>query len=253
MKKKELMINGIRISYLENLENLEKPVTLFLHGWGSSKESFHLLFPYFENLIAFDFPGMGDSQEFHTSADVSDFVAVFNEFFQKTIGKRKCNIIVHSFGGRVLLQWLNCNKNYRFESIVCIGVPFYRNLSALGKIQLQLGKILQNKIFSCIKPFITKLYGILNPQSDYINISDGKIKKTFQSIVSQDISVFLPELKKQNVLFIWGENDTSAPISNMMDAKRIVTNAEIISVKNAGHFPWVDNINDFLLGLGMTK
>jgi len=111
------------------------------------------------------------------------------------------------------------------------------------------GKILHKKIFSWAKPFVHFLYSKLSPHSDYRNISDEKIKKTFQAIVNEDISQYLHLLKKQNVRFIWGEKDEFAPVSNMIKAKNEVKNAKIFFIKNAGHFPWVDNLDEFLLAL----
>ncbi|HIQ56976.1 TPA: alpha/beta fold hydrolase [Candidatus Gracilibacteria bacterium] len=266
IKEKQVMIDGLRISYCENIEEKPEKITLFLHGWGSNKESFTLLFPLRKNIIALDFPAFGKSVGLTKAFNLNNYAVFLEKFIEKIVrdnsqNSKKINIefIVHSFGGRVLLKYLenknmknNNSENINITNIICMGVPFYRNLTKIQKIQINFSKFLhKNKYTNSIKNIITPVFNFLfqNKNSDY-NTLDGEVmKKTFQNIVNEDISVYIKNLNKYtnnsaNLKLIWGENDEAAPLYYAKNVHKKYSASELCIVVNAGHFPWVDNFEE---------
>ncbi len=272
MKQKQVMINGLRISYCENIENItddnSQKITLFLHGWGSNKESFTQLFPLRKNFIALDFPAFGKSGKLKKIYTLKNYSEFLENFIQKVIidtAKNKdsekihIEFVVHSFGGRVLLKFLDYNflnsdnlKKIKISNIICMGVPFYRNLTKMQKFQINFSKFLtKNKYTNSLKKMITPLFSFLfhDKNSDY-NALDGEImKKTFQNIVNEDVSVYLENLNKYtnnstNLKLVWGENDEAAPLYYAENVHKKYPESELCIVANAGHFPWVDNLKE---------
>ncbi len=270
MKQKQVMINGIRISYCENIEITSddsiRKITCFLHGWGSNKESFTTLFPLRKNCIAVDFPAFGKSGKLEKSYTLKNYAEFLADFIQKVIIENTHNIytkkklaiefVVHSFGGRVLLKFLDAQflQNKRFENIllsnvICIGVPFYRHLTKMQKFQIYLSQFLNRNTYTqSLKKIITPFFSFLfhDKNSDY-NALDGEImKKTFQNIVNEDVSVYVEHLdtctnNSKNLKLIWGENDDAAPLYYAKNVHKKYPESELFVVANAGHFPWVDN------------
>ena len=259
MKEKQLMIHNMRISYYEKFERKDAPqITLFLHGWGSNKESFTKLFPLRNNFIALDFPAFGKSGKLEKSYTLNDYSKFLEEFIQKVVLKNSDNIniefVVHSFGGRVLLKYLDNlkNKNINISNIICMGVPFYRNLTKLQKCQINVSKFLsKNKYTNSLKKICAPFFSFFfhNKNSDYNALSGDIMKKTFQNIVNEDVSVYLENLPKytnnaENLKLIWGKNDEAAPLSYAENVHKKYPASELCIVANAGHFPWVDNFEE---------
>lgn len=245
IQKKEIIINNQRISYNIKHTNDKSPIMFFLHGWGSNKESFNYFFNKYNNCISLDFPSSGKSEKLKKVYNLEDYVDIVNTLYDKlVINQKNCIIVTHSFGGRVLLKWIS-KINFKFSSLVFIGVPFFRQLSFFQKLQITSVKYLDKKPLSFIKPFFQSIYCKLFKNSDYSNIKREIDKKTFQNIVNTDISIYLELLKNKQVTFIWGENDKEAPLYNIVKAKKILPKAKLHVIKNASHFPWIDQPNNF--------
>jgi len=262
------MINNMRVSYYEKFEIKDSAnITLFLHGWGSNKESFTKLFPLRNNFIALDFPAFGKSGKLEKSYSLENYAEFLENFIQKVILKsnqnsEKINIefVVHSFGGRVLLKYLNnleslknnINNNINIANIICMGVPFYRHLTKLQKFQINVSKFLsKNKYTNSLKKICTPFFNFFfhNKNSDYNALSGDIMKKTFQNIVNEDVSVYLENLPKytnnaENLKLIWGENDEPAPLYYAENVHKKYPASELCIVANAGHFPWIDNFEE---------
>ena len=57
--------------------------------------------------------------------------------------------------------------------------------------------------------------------------------------VNEDLTSLLPEIK-QETLLIWGENDTATPISDAKLMEKMIPDAGLAVIKNAGHFCFVE-------------
>jgi pimeloyl-ACP methyl ester carboxylesterase len=245
IQEKEIVINNQRISYKIKSINIEDPIMFFLHGWGSNKESFNYFFSKYNNCIAFDFPSCGKSGNLKSVYTLENYVNLINAFYEKVIKRHeKCIIVTHSFGGRVLLKWISKFK-IKFASLVFIGVPFFRKLSFLQKLQIKITTILNISTFSFFKHIFKGVYSNLFKNNDYNNLKSEIEKNTFKNIIHTNIAIFLPLLKNKKITFIWGEKDDQAPLYNLLEAKKILPSAKIYIIKNAKHFPWIDKEENF--------
>lgn len=248
MNSKEIIINNIKIKYIEKNSggNL---IFLFLHGWGSNYKLFFKIFDKFDNFIAFDFPGFGESSELKKEWTLSDYVRITDEFISKKISEKKIIFIAHSFGGRVLAKLLNKRRIKNVKKIICIGVPFLRVYGIKQKINFILAKIIKFILlfppFSFFKKWARAVsYSAINA-SDYHELSNNIMKQTFKNIINEDILGYAQNLRLYETYFISGNNDNVVPLSHtQIVAKKI--GAKLIVIKKAGHFPFIENTDEFL-------
>ena len=240
INNKEIIINNKRIFYKKKLTSHKKEVCVFLHGWNSNLDTFSYLFDDLDNFLALDFPNMGKSSKLKKAWTLDDYTAFLKKFLDKTItDNQKITFIVHSFGGRVLLNLINkYDFSDKITKIICIGVPFIRQKNTkivkITKIGKKILKVLPQKP----KKLIQKQWYNIIGAHDYIEINDEVTKETFQNIIQQDIEIYTDKLKEFNTFFIWGDIDKQAPIKNaQIIAKK--TNAQLFVIKNASHFPFL--------------
>lgn len=80
---------------------------LFLHGYGSKKESFHYQIEGLKSsfcVIAPDFPAFGASEAPNEIWGVKEYADWLYKFMQKAVGR--AHIVAHSFGARVAFKLL---------------------------------------------------------------------------------------------------------------------------------------------------
>ena len=239
MNEKEVIIGEHKIKTIEKRHS-DGPVVVFLHGWGSNYHAFHSACQHLENYFAFDFPGFGGSSTLKNPLTLSDYADVLSAV-TKRLGDRKIIVVAHSFGGRVLVKLLSRDKLENITQIICIGVPFVRDLNPKKKAATTITKLfkgavqlLPNKAAERIKKRWHEAIGA----SDYASINNEALKKTFINIINEDIAPMTDSLKGYNTHFIWGEDDEQAPLSGaQMIAKK--TGAQLHIIKKAGHFPFV--------------
>ena len=95
---------------------------LMLHGWGCSIKHFEPIAKTLENdyhVTVIDFPAHGESGQPPEPWGVGDFAACTQALIEK-LHIAPCDIIAHSFGGRVAL-WLAANEPQLVNRLVLTG------------------------------------------------------------------------------------------------------------------------------------
>lgn len=245
----EIVIDGQKVAFLENRTGSE-PTYIFLPGWRSSKESFKNVLNNEQNssFLAIDFPGFGKDK----LKEVWDLNR-YTDFAKKIIEQKTKGPIVlvgHSFGGRVILKLLK-NKEFsdRIVRVVLIGVPVYKTetnkqkfAESINQIYKSVVKDSQDNSKSSIRTFFSRLFS----SQDYRDlVDDQNLKETFKLVIGEDMSQYVSALNGIKTDLIWGEDDDTVPIST---AQKVAdeTGTKLHIVKNAGHFPFVDNVDAFL-------
>jgi len=259
MNTTEVIIEGQKIFYVSEISDDSAPLTVFLHGWGSSGLAFTRLYENQKNFLALDFPNSGKSSPLKTVFTLEDYTRVTHQFLQKFLVKnnisgseQKIILVGHSFGGRVIAKLLNLYPDFyspqKIEKIVCISVPFYRENTLktrlIGKLVQAGNTLLSPSVLSSLKGVFHKIVG----ENDYFDLAENIVmKQTFQNIVGEEIQPYLSKFSEYSTFCFWGKNDDIIPFSFAEKAQsEEIPDLTIFCIENAGHFPWVDNPKDFL-------
>ena len=215
--------NGTKVFYKVR-GSLSSPVNIFLHGWGQDGNSFSQVIsscPGFCN-ITVDFPPFGKSGKIDgwTIFSYANMLISLCE----ALKIEKCNLIGHSFGGRVAILVSSMNKDL-VNKLVLVGsagmkpkrkLSYYFNLCSYKTMKF-LGYIPKNA-----------------GSSDYAKLDEG-MKKTFVSIVNTHLENYA-KLIEAKTLIVFGENDTETPVYMAKRLNKLIKNSELVILPHAGHF-----------------
>lgn len=245
----ETHIKDLKINY--TVTGQGSPVCL-LHGWGASLDMYPGVIARLSQshtVYAMDFPGMGKSDEPPEAWCVDDYTDVVTEFL-KQMELTETALIGHSFGGRVIAKLIARQKAgaegaspVRFTKIILMdsaGIKPKKKLKARYKTATyKMAKF----IFKC--PIMKFLYPDYmdhirkrRGSADY-NAASPVMRGTLVRVVNEDLQKELSTIT-QPTLLIWGENDTTTPISDAHRMKELIADSDIVTVPG-GHFSYIDS------------
>lgn len=245
MLRKTIIVNNLKINYYQS-QNLDKRnIAIFLHGWGSDSKRFKPILDTLGNFIAIDMPGFGMSERLYEKWTIIKYAEFLKSFLDK-LDITNPILIGHSFGGSVIIKY--CANIGKARKIILIGsagvrkrtkkIIFYNFLSKIIKI-----------IFSAplIKRYKNSIrngaYSVIGSQ-DYVSIADENLKNTFINIINEDLQKDMRKIDTEAIL-IWGEDDKDTPIQHGMLINKLIRNSKIFTIKNAGHFVFLDKTQEF--------
>ncbi|UQZ88075.1 alpha/beta hydrolase [Deltaproteobacteria bacterium Smac51] len=236
-------VNGININHYDRGTG---EAVLFLHGWGSNFDSFisflDSLTGYYR-VCALDLPGFGKSQEPPTAWSVGDY-ADFVLGYIRQLGLERVILIGHSFGGRVIIKMAGRkDPPLDFPKIILVDSAGIRpEKTAKQKIRQSVYKLVRNIISI---DFIEKRWPELleswrrkNASADYLNASP-LMRQCLVKTVNEDLRRHLPLISSPTLL-IWGENDTATPVEDARVMEKMIPEAGLVVLKNAGHYSFLD-------------
>jgi pimeloyl-ACP methyl ester carboxylesterase len=250
---KVLEINGQKVSVMVRGTGNSRPVFL-LHGWGGTKESWETLLweteksGIWEQRLAFaiDFPGFGGSDEPVQAWSVANYAHFLEQIIQKIYQEWNLSgnydVIVHSFGGRVLFKLLTPdfahNISERPEKLVLIasaGIKPTKTLRiSLAGLMAKYGK----KVMSLpglrrLSPLAQKaLYKILKSH-DYEK-SSGVMRDTLIKVLDEDLSESIAHIKNPALIF-WGKKDSYIPLRDAYVIKKSIIGSHLITIADGKH------------------
>jgi pimeloyl-ACP methyl ester carboxylesterase len=220
---------------------------LMLHGWGCEIKHFAPIAEALQSdyrVTVIDFPAHGQSSHPPEPWGVADFAACVKALILQ-LQIAPCDIIAHSFGGRVAL-YLAANDPQLINRMVltgCAGIKApqtprqkkravrYRRMK---KLYQSLGKVgLFRKTSERLLSDLRKKYG----SPDYNALSD-EMKKTFVKVVSEDLTPLLPQVKASTLL-VWGENDTETPLWMGKQMEKTIPDAGLVVFEQDDHFAYL--------------
>ncbi|MBQ9301493.1 MAG: alpha/beta hydrolase [Clostridia bacterium] len=220
---------------------------LLLHGWGCSIQHFEPIANALKDdyhITAIDFPAHGQSTTPPVPWGVGDFAGCVKQLILQ-LGIAPCDVIAHSFGGRVAL-WLAANESGLVKRVVLTGgagirKPQSEEARKRSEHYQKLKKICQG--ISKVKPLeglaekglnsLRQKYG----SADYNALSD-EMKKTFVKVVSEDLSPLLPQVNAPTLL-IWGEEDSETPLWMGQKMEKEIPDAGLVVFENDDHFAYL--------------
>jgi pimeloyl-ACP methyl ester carboxylesterase len=226
-----------------------KPL-LLLHGWGTSLDTFSAMaddLGRFFRVVAFDFPGHGGSDMPPAAWAVDDFVGLTLDVMA-ALGLKRPAILGHSFGGRVAIK-LAASHPEAVDRLVLVdsaGVPpprtagralkrvASRSANAVGRHLGRPGQAIRGAV----------VRRIASP--DYLNA--GPLRPTFLAVVKEDLRPVMPRIAAPT-LVVWGESDDDTPLAAGRAMTELIPHASLLVIKNAGHFPYLDQYGRVRLAL----
>jgi pimeloyl-ACP methyl ester carboxylesterase len=236
-----IRINGMNIDYYDSGDG---DAVVFLHGWGTDHRSF---FRFLEGMSGFfravapDLPGFGGSDEPPSGWSVGDYADFVSDFL-KELGISDAVMIGHSFGGRVLIKLASVTGQIGISKAVLVGSAGIRGGKARGSLRSYFYRAVKRVIsvnaLSKRFPLLLEKWRTINGSADYRNASP-RMRECLVKAVNEDLTPHLPDIKCPTLL-IWGENDTSTPLSDARVMERLIPDAGLVVLKNAGHYPFLD-------------
>ncbi|MEG1805510.1 MAG: alpha/beta hydrolase [Clostridia bacterium] len=225
----QIYYKGIKLHY--EVVGEGSPI-LFLHGWGGRIESFAPIYQELKKThkcILIDFIGFGDSGIANVVFTLDDYVDSV-KLLLRHIKIESCDLIAHSFGGRVALKLMAGEKDLITRAILVApaGIRPKRDYKYHFKVWKYKAK---KKLFKV---------GIISEKSlhkdgsrDYRELTP-LMKGTFVNIVNDDLTDISNEVSS-DVLLIYGEGDESVPRSMVEELKNNIKGSEYITL-GGGHF-----------------
>lgn len=233
----------------------EGKALVILHGWGSSRR---VMMPIAKSLshlrscYVLDLPGFGESGEPSEAWSVGDYADAV-EAFISMLPEDHIDVLVHSFGGRIILKLLNRDKAKQIIQKVLItgGAGMKPRRSFKYYVRKYTAKILKapfmilpgklrDKALSWLRS--TDLWKSLG-SSDYSQLS-GVMRETFVKSVTEYLEPCLPGIEHETLL-LWGRNDEATPIYQAERIEKGIKNAALVVIEDAGHYAFLDKPKQF--------
>lgn len=238
MIKKEIIIDGLKISYLVSPDFKSDQAVVFLPGWKSPVTLFCSVMGNLSNLLAIDLPGWGGSEAPTVDWGLADYSKLVATFLQK-LNIVNPIIIGHSVGGAIAVEYLSSGA--KAHKLILLGGAVIRE--RLGRSQRM---FIGAKIFRALFPFVNKKWRqrlagkALSP--DYLEA--GEMVGTYKKLISEDRQVAFYKLKLP-IILIWGRDDAATPYRQAEKLKSLNDQATLEIISDAGHYAFLDKPEEF--------
>lgn len=241
----ESVICGVKLHY--EMYGQHGPKVLLLHGWGCSTKHFDPIVKAMEQdyrLCVIDFPAHGLSSRPPEPWGVEDFCTCVRALIEE-IDFAPCDIIAHSFGGRVaiMLSSLYPQLVRRMVLTGCAGLkkektPEQQKREKTFKKKKAL--LMHLKKWPLVGALSQKALHAMQQKygsADY-NALDDEMKKTFVKVISQDLRPYLGSIKASTLL-VWGEKDADTPLWMGQTMEKEIPDAGLVVFENDDHFAYL--------------
>lgn len=240
-----LDINGVKLHYEQYGSGARN--VLMLHGWGCEIKHFAPIAEAMQadyHITVIDFPAHGQSSPPPSPWSVSDFAACVKQLIER-LSIAPCDVIAHSFGGRVAL-FLAANEPQLINRLVLTGGAGLKKAPTAAQQKRSAHYRRLKKLYQTLSSVkflhafsekgldaLRKKYG----SADY-NALDDEMKKTFVKVVSEDLSPLLPRIQAPTLL-VWGENDQDTPLWMGQKMEKDIPDAGLVVFEGEDHFAYL--------------
>lgn len=236
-------VNGININYVEKGEG---ELIVVLHGWGSNiglHANMIELFSKKYKAVAMDMPGFGQSEEPPSAWCVDDYVQFVIDFLADYKDK-KIMFLGHSFGGRVIIKL--CSRTdlpFEVSRVMLVDsagiLPPRTNKKSWRTRYYKLGKwFLSTRLMQKLAPDALENFRKKMGSADYAAASP-LMRQVLVKVVNEDLEPLLPNIKCP-ALLVWGVNDTATPLSDGEKMEKLIPDAGLVKLENAGHYSFLE-------------
>jgi len=248
--RQEFMHGETRVSYYKVGEG--KPLVV-LHGLGANADVMLPLSKKLSDLRAcyvLDLPGFGKSDEPPKGWSIQDYAAcVINFMREKNL--KNADLLVHSFGARIVLKMLG-ERMMDVNSVLITGgaglkpkrsfnfyVKKYTAKTLKFPFQLLPGKLEEKGLAWLRSTNYWKKLG----SGDYQKLQ-GVMRETFVKSVTEYLDHYMPAISNE-ILLLWGEDDESTPLDQARRMENGLENAALVTIAGAGHYAFLDQPGQF--------
>ncbi|MGN0615366.1 alpha/beta fold hydrolase [Ruminococcus flavefaciens] len=236
-------VNGLKINYEEKGEG---DLIVLLHGWGSNITLFANMMELLSKkykVVAMDMPGFGKSDEPKEVWDVSSYVQFVIDFL-KDYDAKEVMLLGHSFGGRVIIKMHSrSDLPFKVTKVILVDsagiMPPKSNKKTWRTRYYKMGKtVLSWGIVKKLFPDALENFRKKMGSADYAAASP-MMRQVMVKVVNEDLEPYLPNIKAPTLL-VWGVNDTATPLSDGEKMEKLIPDAGLVKLENAGHYSFLE-------------
>jgi pimeloyl-ACP methyl ester carboxylesterase len=233
-----------------------KPL-IILHGWGSSSA---VMMPLAKKLgahrtcVLLDLPGFGETPEPPRAWAIDDYAGMVETFINDTFPDTAVDILVHSFGGRILLKMLSRpNRKVEIDKMIVTGgaglepkrsLKYHTKRLTAKLLKLPVKLVPSSKRDAAMEKLRgTALWKSLG-SSDYSKLS-GVMRETFVKTVTEYFDNQLSKIDDE-LLLLWGKEDTATPTDQAHRLDKGLKNSALVVIDDAGHYAFLDQPSQFV-------
>ena len=248
IESKSIKVNGLDVRYYAAGQG--EPLVVIHGGGGDAKTWWKNIAELAVNYSVFapDLPGFGGSQPLSGNYYIHE-LSEFIDKFAAGIGLDKFNLVGHSLGGGIALDYTLKSpdrvKKLVLISSLCLGreIGFWLKLLSIPTLIHSLGTITMG-VLRAVKWVIKHL----NPVEFVMPLTRASI------LVGENIATFGRQnlvlehrLAEVNVptLLVWGARDPIVPVRQAYAAARVIPDCQIKIFKNRGHNVHRDELKQF--------
>lgn len=217
-----------------------RPV-LFLHGWLGS---WRYWMPTMESIsdkyrtYALDLWGFGDSDKSKPRYQITDYVALINNFTEN-MGIREAPIIGHSLGATIALDY-TARYPDRVNKVMAVSLPITPD-----SISRKLLDFSSNSVFSRVMWWRQVTHKEVQKEAG--KTGDGVVNASIQSVAQLDIRSRLDLIGQSNalVLAVYGEKDDMIDPTATRKLNGSWANIRPIGLSESKHFPMLEETAKF--------
>lgn len=246
-------------TYYEQYGEQGSPL-LILHGWGSDVAAMMPIIKRlqkFYRITAVDFPAHGGSGGLKGDWSIPDF-AKWTENFIHQQNLNGCDVLAHSFGGRVAL-YLAAYSPKLFRNVILTGSAGLVKIKTAKDKRKAAQYRFKRGVLSLLSkmPYIKqKAQKWLDAYRDKHNSADYKalqlkMRATFNNIIKYDSRDFLSRIAHPTLL-IWGQEDLETPLWMADEFHKSIAGSQL-RIMPGGHYAFLsypdvfcDYVLDFL-------
>jgi len=209
---------------------------LILHGWGSNSDRWVQIAEEISNrgfkVIVPDLPGFGRSESLLSAWNSNKYVD-FVEGLVLKLGLKEFYLLGHSFGGALACK-IAINHPQQVEKLFLVSAAFVRRRTIKKQVLGRASKLA--KIFSFLPfyPLAKKaFYRYVVGSDDYLK-TEGVMKKTFLSVIADDLSHFVAFIKVPTII-IWGDKDEATLVEDAYFLNKKIKNSKLNIIKGGVH------------------
>jgi len=245
--------NGTSVAWYQKGEG--KPL-IILHGWGSSGDVMKPIadkLSGIRNCVILDLPGFGNSPAPPAAWSIGDYADMLTSFIKEHYTDQRVDMLVHSFGARILLKMLSAsNRIVHIDKIIITGGA---GLKPKRSFKFHLKKIVVAILKAPIKLLpSSKQEAAMNwlrrtsvwkslGSSDYRKLS-GVMRETFVKSVTEFFDENLQDIP-DDILLLWGTDDEATPLDQAKQLEKGLKNSALVLIDHAGHYAFLDQPGKF--------